>query len=131
MNKELKLLLEKVGSVPDFMGVEFSTVNDTNAFGDNALHCVCVWGDIDAAKLLIDNGIYINQQGEGGLTPLNIADEFNHFKLVNYLIDNGADESVLGAEFKYDDEKNRQHMENLQKGIDGLEGEIKNKCDDA
>jgi ankyrin repeat protein len=73
MNKDLIELLDKVASVPDFYGIEFKSINQTNALGDNALHCVCVWGDLDAAKLLVENGIEINQHGEGSFTPLNMA----------------------------------------------------------
>ncbi|MEW6648217.1 MAG: ankyrin repeat domain-containing protein [Pseudomonadota bacterium] len=73
MNKKLRELLDKVRSAADFGYVDFHSINDTNALGDNALHCVCVWGDIDAAKLLIESGIEVNQHGEGGFTPLNIA----------------------------------------------------------
>src|SRR5690606_6499953 len=108
MYNNLEDLLADVKSTPDFCDVDFTTVHDTNAFGDNALQCVCVWGDLSAAKLLVDNGIDINKKGEGGFTPLNVALDFNHSELANYLISVGADTSVIGAEFKYDQVKYRE-----------------------
>ena len=131
MNEDLIKLLETIKSVPDFYGVEFSSINDTNVFGDNALHCVCVWGDITAAKLLIENGIEINQRGEGGFTPLNMALDFKHQELANYLISVGADTSVIGAKFVYDSEKSKKHMQGMAAEIKTLEEKIKNTCGNA
>jgi ankyrin repeat protein len=128
MYKNLEDLLEDVKSTPDFCGVDFTSINDTNALGDNALHCVCVWGDLNAAKLLVDSGINIDQKGEGGFTPLNVALEFGHSELANYLISVGANTSVIGAEFKYDPVKDRQHMSHLNSKIEKLKEKIKNDC---
>ncbi|NKF23191.1 ankyrin repeat domain-containing protein [Solimonas marina] len=128
MYANLKDLLQGVKSAPDFSGVNFTTINDTNAFGDNALHCVCVWGDLNAAKLLVGSGINIDQKGEGGFTPLNVALEFGYTELANYLISSGADTSVIGAEFKYDPAKDRRHMADLNSKIDELKSKIKSDC---
>jgi ankyrin repeat protein len=48
-----------VRQTADFGYVVFDHVNSTNALGDNALHCVCVWGDIDSARVLIEAGMYL------------------------------------------------------------------------
>lgn len=40
MNKQVAELLERVGYTADFSYVTFDSINATNAFGDNALHCV-------------------------------------------------------------------------------------------
>jgi ankyrin repeat protein len=67
MNDELKKLLERVVSTADFWDVDFSMdINATNSTGDNALHCVAIWGDVDGAKLLIEAGINVNQFGDRG-----------------------------------------------------------------
>lgn len=130
MSRDLTELLETIKSVPDFYGVEFNSINDTNAFGDNALHCVCVWGDLTAAKLLIENGIEMNQRGEGDLAPLNLALDFKHQELANYLISAGADTSVIGAKFKYDPEKSKKHLQGMAAEIKTLEEKINNCCGD-
>lgn len=131
MNRDLTELLEKIKGVPDFYGVQFDSVNDTNALGDNALHCVCVWGDINAAKLLIEQGINIDQPGEGGFTPLNLALDFGHQELASYLISAGADTSVIGAEFKYDREKDKKHLQGMAAEIKALEAKLNNTCGNA
>ncbi len=131
MNKDLIELLEKVASVPDFYGIEFKSINETNALGDNALHCICVWGDLEAAKLLVENGIEINQLGEGSLAPLNMALNFGHTELADYLISQGADTSLIGAEFKFDSEKNKKHLQSMSEEIEKLEEQVKNNCGNA
>ena len=124
MDKDLTELLEKIKDVPDFSGISFNSINETNALGDNALHCVCVWGDIVAAKLLLENGIEINQHGEGSFTPLNLALDFGHKELANYLISMGADTSFIGAEFKYDSEKQNNHLQCIATEIKTLEEQM-------
>ena len=131
MNKDLIELLEKIASVPDFYGIEFKSINETNALGDNALHCVCVWGDLEAAKLLVENGIEINQLGEGSLAPLNMALDFGHTELADYLISQGADTSFIGAEFKFDPEKSKKYLQGMSEEIKKLEEQVKNNCGNA
>src|SRR5690242_20100520 len=95
MDKKVQELLERVKSTADFGYVEFDSINDTNALGDNALHCVCVWDDFDAAALLIENGINVNQIGEEGSTPLDIARDFCKKSIIDLLVANGA---ISGAQ---------------------------------
>ncbi len=128
MKQSVRELLNQVESVPDFSGIKLNDIDDTNSFGDNALHCVCVWGDIEAVRLLVENGINIEQNGEGGLTPLKIADDFGHQEIVHYLISMGASIKALDAEFKFDPKANVQHMEKLQEGIEEQKNEIQKKC---
>ncbi|MES2673830.1 MAG: ankyrin repeat domain-containing protein [Pseudomonadota bacterium] len=128
MNKDLKELLGKIKSTADFYDVALDSINDTNALGDNALHCVCVWGDIAAATLLVERGIDINQHGKGGFTPLNLALEFGHIQLADYLISQGADTSVIGADFKYDSEKHNKHLQGMEAEIQNLEEKIHIEC---
>lgn len=128
MNDKLRDLLQQVQSTADFGYVTFESVNDTNALGDNALHCVCVWGDLEAAKLLVENGIELNQKGEGGFAPLNVALDFGHKEIVDYLIANGADTSVIDAVEQFDREKYNLHMQRLAEQIEQLESKIENEC---
>ena len=131
MNRDLAELQKEIKSVPDFYGIAFDSINDTNALGDNALHCVCVWGDIVAAKLLLENGIEINQRGEGSFTPLNLALDFGHVELADYLISMGADTSVIGAEFIYDSEKHQKHLQGMAEEMETLEEKINASCGNA
>ena len=129
MDRNLRSLLDQIENVPDFAGIRLKDINDTNAFGDNALHCVCVWGQLEAAKLLFENGINVDQKGEGGFTPLKVADEFGFQDIVNYLISVGADTQALHAEFQFDPEVNAKHMSNLQEEVIKLEKHIESHCD--
>jgi ankyrin repeat protein len=117
MNETVQELLRRVQSTSDFGYVTFDSVNDTNALGDNALHCVCVWGDIDAAKLLVENGIHINQRGEYGFTPLRVAVDFGFREIADYLIANGADPRALESEEVFDHERHAVHMKRLGEHI--------------
>ncbi len=128
MNESVRELLDEVESVPDFTGVKLRDLNDTNSFGDNALHCVCVWGNIEAVKLLVENGINLEQRGEGGLTPVKVADDFGHKEIVAYLISKGANPEALDTEFQYDSEANSRHLDKLRDGIKKLEQEIESEC---
>lgn len=129
MNREVRELLDKVQDVPDFLGTDLRDINDKNAFGDNALHCVCVWGDIDAAKLLVENGINIDQKGEGGVTPLKMAHDFGFKDLVEYLISVGADMQSLHREFEYNLEADSKHISMLKEELKKTEKAIRVECD--
>lgn len=79
----------------DFAETDFSDVNATSSDGDNALHCVVRWGDLAAAKALIDAGIDINKAGDLGYTPLHVACMEGNGEMVKFLIDKGADMFAL------------------------------------
>ena len=124
MKANVRELLEKVRSTADFGSVPFESINDTNALGDNALHCVCVWGDLEAAKLLVENGINLHQRGEFGFTPLRVAAEFEHSLLVQYLLASGADPSALDAPEVFDREANAKHMNSLREQVKRIEVQV-------
>jgi ankyrin repeat protein len=124
VNTDVLALLEKVQSTADVGYVTFDSINATNAFGDNALHCVCVWGDLEAAKLLVENGINLNQQGEHGFTPLRVAADFGHNELTAYLISKGADPAALEAEETFDRAASARHMAGLDQQIEALEKQL-------
>ena len=79
MKPEVRSILDRVRQICDFDYVAFDDINDTNSFGSNALHCLAVWGDTEAARTLILEGINVNQHGENGYTPLHEAAGFGHF----------------------------------------------------
>jgi ankyrin repeat protein len=117
MNDQIQDLLRSVQNTSDFGYVDFHSINDTNALGDNALHCVCSWGDMDAARMLVENGINLNQRGELGFTPLNVAIVFGHLSLADYLLAQGADPQALEAEPSFDRERQILHVKRLAEHI--------------
>src|SRR4029453_16892666 len=90
MNDPVKVVLDRVRDTADFGYVTFDDLNATNALGDDALHCVCVWGDIEAARVMFAAGLDINQKGEHGFTPLAIAEHFGHAGVAELLRSLGA-----------------------------------------
>jgi len=127
MNERVKGVLDRVRDTADFGYVTFEDVNSTNALGDNALHCVCVWGDLEAARVLIEAGININQKGEHGFTPLAVAADFGHAGIAELLLSVGA---VRGGSLDTpsDPQSNAEHLRRLEEGIIELEKEIDEKC---
>ncbi len=67
MHPDVLAILERVKQTADFGYVDFSDINATNELGVNALHCVIVWGDYEAAKILLAHGINVNQKDEEGI----------------------------------------------------------------
>ena len=124
MNAETRELLEKVRSTADFGYVSFESINDTNALGDNALHCVCIWGDLDAVKLLVENGINLDQRGEHGFAPLRVAAEFDFPKIVEFLLSAGADPAALDAPEVFDREAGARHVRSLSEQLEQLEVQV-------
>src|SRR5829696_7993023 len=124
MSEQLLELLRRVQSTADFGYVTFDSINTTNALGDNALHCVCVWGDLEAAKLLVENGIDINQRGERGFTPVKVALDFGFPEIAEYLIANGEDPAATEAAETFDSEKHVLHLQRLGQQIEMLEKQI-------
>ena len=66
-------------------------MNACSSEGDNGLHYVVRWGDLSAAKALIDAGIDVNKGGDLGYTPLHVACMQGNVEMVQLLIDHGAD----------------------------------------
>ena len=66
-------------------------VNAVNVDGDNALHWAARSNDLEAAKLLIEAGINVNQYGDLGRTPLHDACAWGHHEMIRLLVDHGAD----------------------------------------
>ena len=95
MNEELQVVFARLRGTADFADTDFTDVNATSSDGDKALHCVVRWGDLGAAKALIDAGIDINKSGDLGYTPLHVACMKGNAEMVKLLIDRGADMFAL------------------------------------
>jgi ankyrin repeat protein len=91
MDDRLKPIFARLRETFDFAETDFSDLNACNSDGDNGLHFVVRWGDLSAAKALIDAGIDVNKAGDLGYTPLHVACMQGNVEMVKLLIDRGAD----------------------------------------
>ena len=88
---KLEEIFARLRGIADFADTDFSDVDATRSDGDNALHGVVGWGDLAAAKALIDAGIDVNKAGDLGYTPLHLACIRGNADMVKLLVDSGAD----------------------------------------
>ena len=81
--------------LPQFGDTSLDSVNvQGGAFGETMLHVVAIWGDVDAARVLIDEGAVIDVPGEYGCTPLHEATMRGYASVVTLLLSRGADPSL-------------------------------------
>lgn len=94
-SQKLEAVLRRINeAVDDFASKPATTANEKGAFGDYPLHKVAIWGDIDAAEILLDNGADINAIGEDGDTPLHRAVAGHQLNMVQFLISRGAEVTI-------------------------------------
>lgn len=94
MEPDLAQVLEKIrrANLWEFMGVEVNGPNVRgSSFNQTPLHVVAVWGDVDAARILLDAGAEIDVSGEGDFTALHEAILQEHVEMVRLLVARGAD----------------------------------------
>ncbi|KAK7888902.1 hypothetical protein WMY93_024462 [Mugilogobius chulae] len=71
-----------------------------NIFSETALHSACTYGkDLEMVKFLLNqNAMSINHQGRDGHTALHSACFHGHIRLVQFLLDNGADMNLVACD---------------------------------
>ena len=62
----------------------------------NTLHDATRNGDFSIVQTLLNTGVNVNEKNKDGWTPLHIAASKNHRKIVELLIDNGAEVNSTG-----------------------------------
>uniref|UniRef100_A0A8C0PSX1 Serine/threonine-protein kinase TNNI3K n=1 Tax=Canis lupus familiaris TaxID=9615 RepID=A0A8C0PSX1_CANLF len=88
----------EVQEIIQISGIESMTKE--NIFSETAFHSACTYGkSIDLVKFLLDqNVISINHQGRDGHTGLHSACYHGHIRLVQFLLDNGADMNLVACD---------------------------------
>lgn len=70
-------------------------IDESNAFGNTALHLACFNGQDTVVSELIDCGANVSQPNNKGFTPLHFAAASTHGALcLEFLVNNGADVNV-------------------------------------
>ncbi len=91
MSPAVQEYLRSLRDLPLFEDFDTSDINAVNCDGDNALHVAIHQGNDEAARMLIDEGININQPGDLAHTPLHDACYWGNMQIVRLLIEKGAD----------------------------------------
>ncbi|XP_048670033.1 serine/threonine-protein kinase TNNI3K isoform X5 [Marmota marmota marmota] len=89
---------EVVKEIIQITGTE--SLTKENIFSETAFHSACTYGkSIDLVKFLLDqNVVNINHQGRDGHTGLHSACYHGHIRLVQFLLDNGADMNLVACD---------------------------------
>uniref|UniRef100_A0A7M4F4B4 Serine/threonine-protein kinase TNNI3K n=1 Tax=Crocodylus porosus TaxID=8502 RepID=A0A7M4F4B4_CROPO len=89
---------EVVKEIIHLSGTE--SLTKENIFSETAFHSACTYGkNIELVKFLLDqNVISINHQGRDGHTGLHCACYHGHIRLVQFLLDNGADMNLVACD---------------------------------
>uniref|UniRef100_A0A671UWZ9 Serine/threonine-protein kinase TNNI3K n=1 Tax=Sparus aurata TaxID=8175 RepID=A0A671UWZ9_SPAAU len=76
------------------------SLSKENIFSETALHSACTYGkDLELVKFLLSqNALSINCQGRDGHTALHSACFHGHIRLVQFLLDNGADMNLVACD---------------------------------
>uniref|UniRef100_A0A803WFP4 Serine/threonine-protein kinase TNNI3K n=1 Tax=Ficedula albicollis TaxID=59894 RepID=A0A803WFP4_FICAL len=90
--------LEVVKELIQLSGTE--SLTKENIFSETAFHSACTYGkNIELVKFLLDqNVVSINHQGRDGHTGLHSACYHGHIRLVQFLLDNGADMNLVACD---------------------------------
>ena len=76
--------------VVEYCDAPLRDVNQRGIFGNTPLKVAAIWGDIDAACLLIDAGADVNAKNGDGYTALHWAAESDDRGMARLLIERGA-----------------------------------------
>ncbi|XP_034036694.1 serine/threonine-protein kinase TNNI3K [Thalassophryne amazonica] len=76
------------------------SLSKENIFSETALHSACTYGkDLEMVKFLLSqNAMSINHQGRDGHTALHSACFHGHIRLVQFLLDSGADMNLVACD---------------------------------
>ncbi len=69
---------------------QVDSVHTERVGGETVLHLVAKWGDVEAIRVLVENGANINKAGEDKNTPLHYAAMLGKLDAVRCLVELGA-----------------------------------------
>lgn len=81
--------------VAQYLLANHAEVDIPNRLGRTSLHSAAYRGNVPVAQLLLIWRAQINMQCEEGFTPLHYASWQGHSLMVNFLLDAGADKTIL------------------------------------
>lgn len=90
-------VLHQCEHTASWYGLSITSLDQRNHLGDTPLHTVCTWGDVDAARTLLDAGANVNALGDHEATPLSNAIMGENADVVRLLLDRGADVEIANS----------------------------------
>ena len=82
--------------LPAFEGMVLDGPNVRGrSFGDTPLHIIAIWGDLEAARVLIEAGAEIDARGEHQFTPLHEAVSQGKAEVADLLLKHGANPKLV------------------------------------
>ena len=71
---------------------------EADEHGQTQLFLACCNGQVDAARLLLDNGADVHRRDSRNTTPLSLAAYYGPIEVVQLLLDSGADADLNVAD---------------------------------
>src|SRR5229473_3710666 len=94
MNQNLKAVMDKYRTCPEFLTIDLVDVNQRGNSGDTLVHVAAVNEDVDDIGLLVACGAQVNAKGDLGNTPLHQVSSMGRTKSVKKLLQLGADPMI-------------------------------------
>ena len=88
--RTLEQILAEVDKADVFSGVKVDSVRSESLSGETALHIYAKWGDAEAIRILVANGVDIDKRGEDDNTALHYAAMLGHLSATQCLVELGA-----------------------------------------
>lgn len=95
-----RTLLIEYANLPEYSGYESIEVNQVSLFGDRPINIAATRGFLEEIDALLKLGADIDNKGEHGYTPLHNAVEQGNFDAVLFLLEHGANKSILNNDFQ-------------------------------
>ncbi|MCA8494328.1 ankyrin repeat domain-containing protein [Burkholderia arboris] len=90
LSEQLKSILRKYETHPDFLGFDLTDPNQKGAVDDTVLHLATRTGALDDVRVLVDAGANVNSIGDLGNTPLHQAAMMGQLESARLLLKCGA-----------------------------------------
>lgn len=90
----LEDILKEYSCLPEYSGMELSSINTKSLFGDFPINIAATRGIKDEVLVLLSNGANVNAKGEHGYTPLHNAVEQSRKSIIEILLSVGADKTI-------------------------------------